>query len=262
MTATRTAPTTSPATGAQPEELTLPITGMTCASCVRRVEKALGRVEGVAEANVNLATERARVAFDPARVTLDALKAAVERAGYGIGDLPEDTTAASQLAAVARGRVNARPEGEGAQRAGPWVPRHGGAELAPVDAQDAQRQREIDALKRKWQVSLTAGLAMMALMYLPLGRLRIDEMLLAPLLLIAATVVQFWAGSTFYRAAWQAARHGTTNMNTLVAVGTSVAYGYSAFVTLWPGLAARWGFQPHLYYETAVIIVALILMGR
>ncbi|MDE3077386.1 MAG: copper-translocating P-type ATPase, partial [Chloroflexota bacterium] len=92
--------------------------------------------------------------------------------------------------------------------------------------------------------------------------LPVDRVLLAPLLLIAATVIQFWAGGQFYRAAWAAAKHGTTNMDTLVAVGTSVAYGYSAFVTLWPSLAQRWGFQPHLYYETAVIIIALILMGR
>src|ERR687886_122311 len=70
------------------------------------------------------------------------------------------------------------------------------------------------------------------------------------------------AGAPIYGAAWAAARHGGTNMNTLIAVGTSVAYGYSAFVTLWPRLATEWGFPQHLYYETAVIIVALILLGR
>src|SRR5207248_4224974 len=86
--------------------------------------------------------------------------------------------------------------------------------------------------------------------------------LIAPVLLIVATIVQFWAGRVFYQAAWDAARHGTTNMNMLVAVGTSVAYGYSAFVTLWPSLAQRWGFPYHLYFETAVIIIALILLGR
>jgi Cu+-exporting ATPase len=100
---------------------------------------------------------------------------------------------------------------------------------------------------------------MMALMYLPLPVAMSD---LAPLLLIAATVVQFWAGGVFYQAAWAAARHLTTNMNTLVAVGTSAAYGYSGFVTLWPDLSARWGFEYHLYYESAVIVIALVLMGR
>src|SRR5690606_34401710 len=115
------------------------------------------------------------------------------------------------------------------------------------------RQRELDDLRRKWVVSAAAGFGMMALMYQPLD---LDLTLLAPALLIVGTIVQFWAGGVFYRAAWAAAKHGSANMNTLVAVGTSFAYGYSAFVTLWPQLAARWGFPYHLYYETAVIIIA------
>jgi len=72
-------------------------------------------------------------------------------------------------------------------------------------------------------------------------------------LVIVATVVQFWAGSVFYRSAWAAARHGETNINTLVAVGTSVAYAYSAFVTLRPSLAVRWGFQPDLYFDITLV---------
>ena len=100
------------------------------------------------------------------------------------------------------------------------------------------RDAELDDLRRTWTVSLAAGVAMMALMYLPLG---IPMDVLAPMLLIVATVVQFWAGAPIYRAAWAAARHGGTNMNTLVAVGTSVAYGYSAFVTLWPRLGRLHG---------------------
>src|SRR5687768_7222463 len=75
-------------------ELTLPITGMTCASCVRRVEKALAKVPGVAEASVNLATEKAKVAFDPAQASVGDLKAAVERAGYGVGAVPAAPAAA------------------------------------------------------------------------------------------------------------------------------------------------------------------------
>ena len=121
------------------------------------------------------------------------------------------------------------------------------------------RDREVADLKRKSLVSLAVGVVMMGLMYLPLG---ISMETLAPFLLIAATVIQFWAGRGFYQAAWAAAKHGGTNMNTLVAVGTTAAYGYSAFVTLWPEKAAEWGFEYHLYYESAVIIIALILMGR
>ncbi len=226
-------PTPTAATPAQ-GEATLPIEGMTCASCVRRVERALTKVPGVSAANVNLATERATVAYDSAAVDLAGLRAAVEKAGYKVGELPAAPAAQSTTAAVA-------PSAE------------------PVDARERERDHEIADLKRKSLVSLAIGVVMMALMYVPLP---VDMMDLAPLLLIAGTVVQFWAGKIFYRAAWAAARHGGTNMNTLVAVGTSAAYGYSAFVTLWPDLAARWGFEYHLYYESAVIVIALILMGR
>ena len=79
----------------------------------------------------------------------------------------------------------------------------------------------------------------MALMYLPLNLDTMDWLM--PAIFVVATVVQFWAGRGFYAAAWAAARHGATNMNTLVALGTAVAYGYSAFVTLWPGIAERAG---------------------
>ncbi|MBM4435215.1 MAG: heavy metal translocating P-type ATPase, partial [Chloroflexi bacterium] len=128
-----------------------------------------------------------------------------------------------------------------------------------VSAHERERQAELDALGIRWRVSLAVGLVMMALMYVPHG---IPMDVLAPVLLIGATVVQFWAGETFYRAAWAAGRHGSTNMNTLVALGTTMAYVYSAFVTLWPRIAAEIGLPFHLYYETAVIIVALILLGR
>ncbi len=226
------APPDAPAPTPAPGEVVLPIEGMTCASCVRRIEKRLSRMDGVSQANVNLATEQAHVVFDPALVDMPALTAAVEQAGYKVGALA--APAAPQVSTAA-------------------------GSLESVDQHALERQREIDDLRVRWQVALPVGLAMMALMYVPLG---IPMEVLAPVLLIAATIVQFWAGRVFYQAAWSAARHGSTNMNTLVAVGTSVAYGYSAFVTLWPGPATRLGFPLHLYYETAVIIVALILLGR
>jgi Cu+-exporting ATPase len=216
-------------------EMLLPIEGMTCASCVRRVEKAIAKVPGVQEANVNLATEQAKVIFDPDVADLGGISAAVERAGYKVGPLPQPATMPTSSASLSATATE------------------------PVDAHEQVRQREMDDLWRKSLISLVVGLVMMALMYLPLP---IDMTLLAPVLLIAATVVQFWAGAVFYQAAWAAGKHGGTNMNTLVAIGTSVAYGYSAFVTLWPTLAQRWGFPYHLYYETAVIVIALILLGR
>ncbi len=205
------------------EIVQLPITGMTCASCVNRIERFVNRVDGVAEASVNLATEQARVAFDPAATSVRAIAAAVEAAGYQ----------------VAVGAAADAPQA--------------------ADAGDATRDVELRALGRRALVSLVIGLLMMALMFLPTG---IPMPILAPGLLVAATVVQVWAGGTFYRAAWRAARHGSATMDTLVAVGTSVAFGYSAFVTLWPSVAAAVGLPMDTYFETAVIIVALVLAGR
>ncbi|HEX8968750.1 MAG TPA: heavy metal translocating P-type ATPase [Chloroflexota bacterium] len=241
ITSTPTTSTTPAPTQPSTDELTFPVTGMTCASCVRRIEKALTRVQGVSEANVNLATEKARVVFDPELVSLDQMRSAVEKAGYKIGALPvlEPGAPTTPRAEAVEGLVAESPE----------------------DAQDRERQREVDDLQRKWTLSLIAGVLMMAVMYLPLN-LPFD--VVAPLLLIAAAGVQFWAGRSIYAAAWNSARHGGTNMDTLIAVGTSVAFGYSAFVTLWPRLAMEWGFPepPQLYFETAVIIIALILLGR
>jgi Cu+-exporting ATPase len=208
---------------------TLDIGGMTCASCVRHVEKALSRIDGVRSAEVNLATEAATVSFDPQTAGLSELTAAVAAAGY---------TA---------------------------TPRHADPDPAPRDDQDAAtadsaQDAQLRDLKRKWQVTLTAGLGLMALMYLPLNLDTMDWLM--PAIFVVATVLQFWAGRGFYAAAWAAARHGATNMNTLVALGTGVAWGYSAFVTLWPGIAERAGLPLHLYFETSLVIIALILMGR
>ncbi len=210
---------------------------MTCASCVRNVENALGKVAGVRSASVNFGTEQASVDYDAEVVSLDDLTRAIEGAGY-------------------KGTPAARP-GDAAPARQPTDT--GGDGKTGMDARDAKRDLHIADLKRKSFVSLAVGVVMMVLMYAPIG---ISERTLAPFLLIAATVVQFWAGRVFYDAAWSAARHYSTNMNTLVAVGTSVAYGYSAFVTLWPHLADRWDLPYHLYFESAVIIIALILMGR
>ncbi|WP_432929366.1 heavy metal translocating P-type ATPase [Microbispora sp. CA-135349] len=205
---------------------TLDIGGMTCASCVRRVEKALTRVDGVAAAEVNLATEVATVTYDPARVTVGMLAESVVRAGY--------------TAEVTEPEPAPGPERVPEPETGP--------------------DREVIRLKRTWQATLAAGLSMMVLMYLPLP---IDAMdWLMPLLLVVATVAQFWAGRPFYRAAWAAARHGAVNMHTLVAMGTTVAYGYSAFVTLWPAAAERLGLPLHVYFEISVVVIALVLMGR
>ncbi|MGY1712033.1 heavy metal translocating P-type ATPase [Geodermatophilus sp. SYSU D00758] len=217
---------TRPTPSAATETRALDIGGMTCASCVGRVEKALKRVDGVLDARVNLATETAAVDLDPVLVTPAQLAEAVARAGY---------TA---------------------------TPRHAEPEAAPQPAapETDERDAELAGLERRWQVALTAGLGLMVLMYVPLPLDAMDWLM--PAILVVATVVQFWAGGSIYAAAWAAARHGGTNMNTLVALGTTVAYGYSAFVTLWPAAAEAWGLPLHVYYETSLVIVALVLLGR
>ena len=165
------------------------------------------------EATVNLATEKAHVVFNPAQTSVDQMRAAVDKAGYKVAEVSQPS--ASAVPAVDAG-------------------------VATQDPHDVERQREIDNLKRKWTISLAAGLVMMTLSFIPLN---VPMDVLAPVLLIVATLVQFWAGAPIYRAAWAAARHGSTNMNTLIAVGTSVAYGYSAFVTLWSTPRDAMGFS-------------------
>jgi Cu+-exporting ATPase len=241
-------------TAAAPGQVELVITGMTCAACVRRVEKALGRVTGVAEARVNLLTEQAAVTVDPAAqppVTLEALQAAVEKAGYGARQLappaPSQSPSPLPLPSLAPAPV--------------LVTAAALSSASPAAGDDRERQRDAE-IARLWLravVSLGIGAVMMLLMLLPHGP---DMMAIAPAMLVAAAVVQLWAGGQFYRTAWTAARHGTSNMSTLVAVGTTVAFGYSAFVTLLPGLAARWGFPRHVYFESSVLIIALVLLGR
>ena len=209
----------------------LDIGGMTCAACVNRIEKALSRVDGVAGATVNLAAETATVDYDADRVSIEALREAVVSAGY--------TATARATTTESRTSVD------------------------PSDGEDERRKtkvRELRALARRWQVALATGLAMMAVMYVPIYPDTMDWLM--PLLFAIGTIVQFWAGAPVYQAAWAATRHRTTNMNTLVALGTGVAYGYSAFVTLWPGQAEQWGLPLHVYFETALIVIALVLMGR
>ncbi|WP_296601444.1 cation-translocating P-type ATPase, partial [Nocardioides sp.] len=233
--------TTTPAATPATTESTLDIEGMTCASCVGRVQKALSRVEGVVEASVNLATETASVTYDPAAVDAGALTAAVEKAGYAGTVRP-----APQPAREPEGRAD--------------VPSPERPEADPVAELDARRDVEIARLRRKWQVALVVGLALMGVMYVPVSLDTMDWLM--PLLLVVATVTQFWAGREIYERAWRGAKHGSSSMDTLVALGTGVAFGYSAFVTLWPGPAERWGLPLHLYYETALIVLALVLMGR
>ncbi|MFE6647874.1 heavy metal translocating P-type ATPase [Nocardioides sp. NPDC057772] len=214
---------------ATPTEQQLEIEGMTCASCVRRVTKAISRVEGVEDANVNLATETALVHFDPTRTDLAEISAAIEKAGYQ---------------AVLRSSTVDNPQEPSTDE----------------DDRDVRRETELVQLKRRWITALAVGLGLMALMYVPLPVNAMEPVM--SIVLVVAAITQWWAGRDIYVAAVRGIRHGSVDMNTLVTLGTGIAFAYSAFVTLWMRQAEAWGLPLHLYFETSLVIVALVLMGR
>jgi P-type Cu+ transporter len=209
-------------------ELSLPIVGMTCASCVNRVERFLNKADGVAGATVNLATERATVRFDPAVIDRGALVAAVEAAGYGVG----------------------------ADRSAEAVDDEA-AEQADAKARAAERRELL------WSaVAATGiGLAMMAVMLWPGGTGwpldRINVWMLAP-----ATFVEFVLGRRFLVRAARGLPHGDLTMDTLVAMGTLAAYGYSLVVTLLPEVVREAGLGLETYFDSAAVIIGLVLLGR
>src|SRR5258708_6800794 len=222
---------TAPVPAATSARCELASTGLTCASCVRSVESALSGVSGVESADVNLANERATVRLDPATTELDALVGGVARAGYGALVIPEGDA----------------------------------ARAAAVEDERALRLRYVDSLRRRLAV---AGVLAAAAVVLSMAAHVIPELEHADwrayVLFALATPVQLWAGAPFYRAAWNAARHGTTNMNTLIAVGTTAAYGLSVAATFLPNVFYANGLEPHasLDYETSSAIIALVLAGR
>ncbi|HEX5240510.1 MAG TPA: heavy metal translocating P-type ATPase, partial [Candidatus Limnocylindrales bacterium] len=214
-------------------ELRLPIDGMTCASCVNRIERFLNRTPGVESASVNLATELATVRYRPEVAGRAELVRAIEDAGYDVR--PEPTSDA--VADVATGgRVDA------------------------FEVESAARAADDRALLLRSIVAIAVAAGIMLLMALPAGFPAMDVR--AWIALVPATVVQAWSGGRFYRVAWRAARHGTTNMDTLVVVGTSAAWAYSAIVTVAPRLVAAPGLEPATYFDASAIIIGLVLLGR
>ena len=131
------------------------------------------------------------------------------------------------------------------------------AELA---ADDLERARSARGLLLRALVSIAVAAGIMVVMFVPQTAVPVTA--LNWLVLIPATFIQFWAGGRFYRAAWRAARHGTTNMDTLVAVGTTAAWAYSVVVTLWPDLVVSAGVEPVTYFDSSTIIIGLVLLGR
>ncbi|HEX7473565.1 MAG TPA: heavy metal translocating P-type ATPase [Candidatus Limnocylindrales bacterium] len=214
-----------------PVEVQLPIEGMTCASCVNRIERYLNRTPGVETATVNLATEMATIRYLPEIAGRSELVGAIEEAGY---DVRPERTAGEGDAAV------------------------GLAALADPDA--IARAREAAGLRLRAVVSIVVALTILAVMLWPQTAISTDD--LNRLAILPATFIQWWAGGRFYRAAWRAARHGATNMDTLVAIGTSAAWGYSVAATVWPGFFRGAGLDTATYFDSAAIVIGLVLLGR
>ena len=204
---------------------TIPIRGMHCASCVGTIEHALRNVPGVVQAEVHFGTEQATVTYVPTRVEVSALYQAIGEAGY------EALANATET------------------------------DITPIEASKKEEMRD---LQRRFIVSLCLSLPVVVgsmggmLAWVP-------AWLHHPVLLfLLSTPVQFWVGWPFYQGCWAALKHKTADMNTLIALGTSAAYVYSVIMTFVPGVFVHThgAAMPHVYYETAVVIITLILLGR
>jgi P-type Cu+ transporter len=246
-----------------PVEISFPVLGMTCASCSNRIERFLRKTDGVAEANVNLATEVATVRFQPEKVGRDELRRAVEAAGYevrpGALEAAEIVGAPGTIGVGAAAGIGATAGARGTLTAGVGTATASALE-AEIDASDRERAREQRRLGTEAAVAIATAVGIMLLMFwpgLPLTMEQVNSLVLWP-----ATFVQFWVGRRWYEAAWRAGRHGGLNMATLVAVGTTAAWAYSAFVTTWPELIVRAGIRPETYFDSAAIILGLVGLGK
>src|SRR6058998_3239653 len=210
---------------AKPATLTIPIEGMSCASCVAKIEHGLSAVPGVSRAAVNLATEQATVEYHPGVTDPTAIAETIRGLGY------------TPVMAVE-------------------------APLTPALSLQGRKQAAYRALKRRFWVAAALSVPVMLLgMSEHLG-LPVPQAASFWLQLLLTTPVQFWAGWQFYRGAWAVARHGTTDMNTLIALGTSAAYGYSVAATVAPDLFTAGGAIPQVYFDSSAAIITLILLGR
>jgi Cu+-exporting ATPase len=212
--------------GAKTEKVILPVQGMTCASCVNRVEKALKSLKGVVDVNVNFATQRASVEYLSGEATVKGLKQAVRDAGYDVLEVKEEDI---------------------------------------VEKERLAREAELTRLKWKF---LTGAVLLVPILVLMYGASLLEKWFGLSsqanffIQFLLATPVQFWAGWQFYVGFWKALKHKTSDMNTLIAVGSSAAYLYSLIVTFLPHLFMVKGVMLDVYFDTSAAIIVLILLGR
>ncbi len=249
----------------------LPLLGMHCSACAVRIEKALVKSAGVAAANVNFASTRATVQYDPLQTDPQKLRAVVQKAGYDVIVVPALAPEPTLEGAISSGAIS-----KGAIS-------NSTAPQSLSEAENAARAAEYEGQKTRFltALGLTIPVAIVAMggHFSPVlerffnfsGRIYFELLLTTPVL--------FWAGREFFTGAWNAARHRAADMNTLVAIGTLAAYLYSVAVTFAPqwfqvhgstassenAMAKAIGIpmaMPAVYYEVAAIVITLILMGR
>jgi len=196
------------------KKITIPISGMHCASCSQKIESTLKKLNGVSSASVNFATEKATVEFDETSINENEINDAIEKLGYKVIGKKEEV----------------------------------------VDKEKEAREKEITNLKKLFIFSLILSIPIFVLSFPELFKIEIPYQ--NTVLLILATPVQFLIGYRFYRGMFFALKSKSANMDTLIAVGTSAAYFYSAFVTLIPG------FGNYLYFDTSAVIITFILLGK
>ena len=285
--------------------ISIPVRGMSCAACVMHVEHALRDVPGVMEVTVNLATERAAVSLESGPVPLEALRHSISDAGYEIGsidatlnvggmtcaacvmhvehalrDVPGVMDATVNLASE-RARVSYVPGMAGITEFREAL-EDSGYRLEGVEGDERDPAAELERLARTDEIryfrnrcafAVTVGIALLlgSMHLFPwttyLNGLTVGSVAVWPWVLwLLATPVQFWAGWPFYASGIPSLRHGVANMHTLVALGSSVAYGYSAAITVIAALAPEWltarGIGSAVYFDTAAMIIGLILLGR
>ncbi len=258
------------------------ITGMTCATCAATVKKSLSQIPGVERTDVNFASEKASIEYDPGRVGLAQIKDTISRLGYGVvtsksifpvggmtcaSCVARVEQALSSIPGVVSANVNLASEKatveylEGTELAAlRRAVKDAGYELGPevqaLEDVSAASRREVRSLRDRFIVAAVLASIIMALGFAPpfAGK--------SYLLWALATPVQFWCGWRFYQGAWGALKHRTSDMNTLIAVGTSAAYFYSLVAVVRPGLFATGMMEAHLYFDTSAMIIALVLLGR
>ncbi|WP_089094085.1 heavy metal translocating P-type ATPase [Nodularia sp. NIES-3585] len=212
------------------DTLTLKLRGMSCASCANNIAQAIRLVPGVIDCNVNFGAEQTTINYDQKRTDLKTIQAAIDAAGYS-SYLPQKDILAG--------------ENE--------------AEKASKLAEDREITRKVIVGGVIGMIMFVGSIPMMTGLNVPFIPAFLHDYWVQ---LVLTTPVQFWCGWTFYVNGWKALKHHTATMDTLMAVGTSAAYLYSLFVTIFPGFFMAQGLMPHVYYEVSVTVIALILLGR